>query len=181
MIAAALLLGLQPLTGSWHVLSGEERKTYDAMKSKFGSNMYRYNRNRKNKVMSLNLCEIKGFVKGDWNRRIARGHACGILWFGTYLTKNCQVLCILLGKSKSSINGSLKTLGYSITHDVHFSEIFPGIASLSTQEQRKWAIYKLPVTENAPMAMNISGITQDPGTVHSTTTSKENAANTNGI
>ena len=93
-------------------LSSDDKLKYDEMKNILGSPDHRYNRNKRIVTFNEMLDTIKEYcVKediDDWKRFLV----CGICWMNNEIAINTRQLRILLGKSKSSINGAFAKMGY---------------------------------------------------------------------
>jgi hypothetical protein len=58
------------------------------------------------------LTLIKAYVVRGTSADLNRALVCGILWLPRYLAVNIHELQLLTSKCKSSLNGSLHTMGY---------------------------------------------------------------------
>ncbi|MDR1366900.1 MAG: hypothetical protein LBJ13_03290 [Puniceicoccales bacterium] len=96
----------------------------------FDTKQYKFNCHRKLNVLSEIFHKVRAFIKGDLERELIHGIACGILFPEQdsnqhVIIKNIARLKLLLNRSKSSINGSLLQLGYETISHMHltFSQI----------------------------------------------------------
>ena len=94
-----------------------------------------------NSAFQDSLIKIHAFCvrndEDDWKRSVV----CGICWFRNSILLSVQQLQKLLGKSKSSINGSLHKLGYmSCGPRVTTSDVVSEIPFFNTciEELRRW-------------------------------------------
>ena len=93
-------------------LSPDDRKAYEELRSILAAPDHRYNRNKRIVTFQDMLEQIKEFCTrndaDDWKRYLV----CGICWVDNDIAINTRQLRILLGKSKSTINGALAKMGY---------------------------------------------------------------------
>lgn len=127
-------------------LSPSDQLQYRALQRKLASQINRYNRNKRIETFQENLNEIKKFCvrndENDWKRYIA----CGICWIKDGICINTRQLRILLGKSKSAINGTLQKMGYDTIapkgNDAEpLIEVIPYLKN-NFSEKRQWSIRK---------------------------------------
>lgn len=128
-------------------LSPSDKFQYDEMRQRFSSCDNKYNRNRRLETFQENLDEIKKFcLRGNEDDR-KRLIACGVCWIKDGIATNIRQLKYLLGKSKSTINGSLQKMGYDTIPPKGLDAI-PLIEALpylenNFNELRQWTIRRL--------------------------------------
>lgn len=131
-------------TGRFKYLSSEDFENYLKLKEKFQEEVTNAKRGEKVDVFSRRLDLIRNYVqKGnddDWKRSFA----CGIFFFENNIAISIKQLMLLLGKCKSSINGSLHQLGYiarptSKETDENLVNNIP-IFQKDRSELKKWTI-----------------------------------------
>jgi hypothetical protein len=87
---------------------------------------------------------VKTYIEGDGQNQWKRAIVCGVMFLNSALAINIQQLRILMGKCKSSINGSLQQIGYiskPSTHelDQEMTNMIP-LLSDDHSEMKKWTI-----------------------------------------
>ena len=125
-------------------LSLEDQKKFEEIKNTLGAPDHRYNRNKRLVTFQEMLESIKDFCERndseDWKRYIV----CGICWFGNEIAINTRQLRILLGKSKSSINGAFAKMGYETlpSKGIDQSQLMDKIPFLKSNfaEYRQWTV-----------------------------------------
>lgn len=94
------------------MLSDKDKAAYMEIQADLAAPSHRYNRHKRIATFTEMLDTIKSFcIQGnddDWKRSLV----CGIAWLGNDIAINTRQLRVLLGKSKSSINGALAKMGY---------------------------------------------------------------------
>jgi hypothetical protein len=126
-------------------LSDTDRFLYVCLKSKVSSNAAKSPRNFRLNTFSENLETIRRFVCRNDKDDSLRGMVCGIHWLRDGLAINIHRLRQLVPKCKSSINGSLQKLGFTV--NLSRSECAHAMTSLfpllkENAELRKWTIRK---------------------------------------
>jgi hypothetical protein len=159
---------------SWELLSEADKAAYLKLKQDFNEAGLRHNRNTRLEQFDGILEAIRQFAErrdgDDWRRFLV----CGVCWIENGIAINTRQLRILLGKCKSSINGSLQKMGYTTnaSHSQSWKILFRCIPLLKDRfsELRQWTIrYKtgfngpvrfipIPVT----IATVIPGVQQPP-------------------
>lgn len=142
------------LPNHFSILTPEDQQGYFDLKD----NLRDSNRNNKKKNGIDTFADLLQMIKkyafqsstDVWKRFLV----CGIAWTqNDYVAINTHQLHLLLGKCKSSINGSLHRLGYSALgfRGESSSELVDTIPFLKTsfQELRQWTIRKIGGNENS--------------------------------
>ena len=126
------------------LLNDADKKRLLAIRDTLSSCATRNCRNKRAETFSDTLIILHRFCmrnsKSDWKRALA----CGVFWHGQYLCINMVQLHTLLGKCKSSINGSLHSLQLEIVSNrAHCVQIItsalPYLRS-RPEEIRKWSV-----------------------------------------
>jgi hypothetical protein len=122
-----------------------DRFLYVCLKSTVSSNAAKSPRNLRLNTFSENLEAIKTFVCRNDKDDSLRGMICGIYWLPDGLAINIHRLRQLVPKCKSSINGSLQKLGFTV--NLGRSECAQAVTALfpllkENAELRKWTIRK---------------------------------------
>lgn len=136
------------LPRSFNLLRDEDKVEYISMKNRFRDEINMSRHGERLDVFISRLKSVRNFVNKDlvpsnrWKRMVV----CGIMFLDNYdaLAINIQQLKILLGKCKSSINGSLQQLGYIAkpsTHEIN-QEIAQQVPLFKDDylELKKWTI-----------------------------------------
>ena len=129
----------------WERLNQQDLQNYLEIRQFFYKETKKSAKGERLDVFAVNIKRIKQYidngVKEDkWKRNIV----CGIVFLQNSLAINIQQLRTLLGKCKSSINGSLQQLGYAalpqgMQNDKELLETIPFLAS-ERGEAKKWTI-----------------------------------------
>jgi hypothetical protein len=105
-----LSLRVQPVY--WYQLSSSDQLAYQDLQNEFYQDARKSRKGERLECFMNRIKCIKRFVQqhddSDWKRSLV----CGIFFFPESIVINIQQLRILMGKCKSSINGSLQQLGY---------------------------------------------------------------------
>jgi hypothetical protein len=129
-------------------LSISDKYLYTCLRSSIFSNAAKSPRNSRVNTFGDILDTIKTFVcRNDKEDRI-RGMFCGVFWLRDGIAINVHHLRHLVPKCKSSINGSLQKLGFTMNVGrsqcaQEISKLFP-ILKDNAAELRKWTIRKKP-------------------------------------
>jgi hypothetical protein len=96
----------------YELLLDADKETYDRLRQSLAAPSIKSQPNRSVATFSSIIDCIRAFVlRGDDNDK-ARSLACGICFLDDAIAVNISQLGILTVKSKSSINGILKSMGY---------------------------------------------------------------------
>jgi hypothetical protein len=125
-------------------LSETDRRKYACLKASLMSTGDGSERNRRVAAFTEMLDAIKNFaLQGDKHDSL-RCIVCGICWLSEGLAVNTHELRQLIPKCKSSINGSLQRLGYTInlnrTESSQAMAAFCPYLKDNTAELRKWTV-----------------------------------------
>jgi len=127
-------------------LSDTDMFLYVCLKSSVASSSAKCPRNLRLNTFSEALDAIKSFVCRSDKDDPIRGMVCGIYWLPDGLAVNIHRLRQLVPKCKSSINGSLQKLGFTV--NLGRSDCAQAVTSLfpflkdNNPELRKWTIRK---------------------------------------
>jgi hypothetical protein len=132
-------------------LSETDKFLYVCLKSSVASNAAKSPRNLRLDTFSDMLEAIKTFVCRNNKDDALRGMVCGIFWLPDGLAVNIHRLRQVVPKCKSSINGSLQKIGFTVNLGRSecaqtISGIFP-VLKENTAELRKWTIRKRDETQ----------------------------------
>lgn len=98
----------------WHLLSKDDQQAYIFMHTEFQRDLAKSKKGERLDIFIDRVRRIHSFVeRGDgdeWKRSLV----CGVFFMRNALAVNIQQLRLLMNKCKSSINGSLLQLGYSV-------------------------------------------------------------------
>jgi len=125
--------------------------SYRKLQRSLSTFSYRSPRNQKESDFDSGFLEIKRFAlrgdSNDWKRCLV----CGVCWLESGIAINIKQLQCLIRKCKSSINTTMRKLGYSLSAsrgDVN-DELVAYLPSIqgNTAELRKWSVRKPPVSK----------------------------------
>ena len=104
---------VQQIPFHWQLLNGSDIEEYFRIRSSLQTESGKSRKGERRETFINALHIIRNFIeKGDSNDW-KRGVVCGIVFLEKTIAINIQQLRLLLGKCKSSINGSLQQLGFS--------------------------------------------------------------------
>ena len=139
----------------WEIQTESDRIQYRGLQAKFHEMVGKSRKGERLDLFTDRFAKIKAFVQrgddNDWRRSLL----CGVFFLNGAMAINIQQLRKLLGKCKSSINGSLQRLGYIVQTQSHEVEkemlsMIPAPAR-DISELKKWTIRKYtPPTQEAP-------------------------------
>jgi hypothetical protein len=138
----------QPLPRHFALLSPSNQLQYKELAIRLQSRSNRYNRNQRLAKFRDSMKAIRAFCvrsdESDWIRSVV----CGVYWASDHLCLNPSQACLLLGKSKSSINSALAELGCQ-TISAKESEIMALLPFLDrdSTEWRQWSVRQSLVLE----------------------------------
>jgi hypothetical protein len=127
----------------FELLSAEDQSAYLELRAELSSPDNRYNRNKRIDTFIEMLEQIKKFCKrgdnDDWKRYLV----CGICWINEDIAINTRQLRILLGKSKSTINGVFSKMNYETlpvkNHETGLQDRIPFLRG-NFSESRQWTV-----------------------------------------
>ena len=130
----------------FNFLSLEDQKSYDKLRNVLAAPDHRYNRNKRIDTFTDMLEQIKAFCirndAEDWKRYLV----CGICWINNDIAINTRQLRVLLGKSKSTINGAFSKMGYETlpyrNNDNGLLDLIPFLRG-NFNESRQWTVRRL--------------------------------------
>ncbi|OHS97519.1 hypothetical protein TRFO_36278 [Tritrichomonas foetus] len=128
----------------WELLSEDDKQGYISIKSLFNDDLSKSKRGERFEIFVTRLKTIRDYINRNPNDQWKRSLVCGMVFLTSALGINIQQLRLLMGKCKSSINGSLQQLGYTAkpsTHEID-QELGIKIPCLKNDhyELKKWTI-----------------------------------------
>jgi hypothetical protein len=155
-------LSFDQLPSHWAVLAPEDQREYLALRAQFHEAISKSRRGERIDVFVQRLKSIRAFITKDADSQWRRSLVCGIIFLSNSLAINIQQLRNLLGKCKSSINGSLQQLSYiskppSNEIEEELTQAIP-VMKDDHAELKKWTIRYGPFPDGA---QNVPVI-QDP-------------------
>ena len=138
----------------WWLLTEPDRAAYTLMRTYLMNDSESNQRNKRISSFMRGLEMIKNFcIRGDPNDAV-RCIVCGIIWLNEGIASNTQQLSFLMGKCKSSINGSFQILGYKeTTPRKNASDMISAAVPLLNGhrgELRKWTVRVLETATEEP-------------------------------
>lgn len=139
-----LLMPSGPIPNHWFLLSDGDRGAYLKLRSRFYDEISKSKRGERIDIFIDRLNLVRAYLDRDESDKWKRCIVCGICFLESALAINIQQLRMLLGKCKSSINGSLQQLGYTAKPstneiDLELQQIVP-IFKDDHAEFKKWTI-----------------------------------------
>jgi hypothetical protein len=143
----------------FQLLSDADKAGYIGLKTIVSSNGTRYNRNQRIVTFAKNMDDIRYYCEVTPDQSSLRCLACGVCWLGSdVIAVNTHQLRLLIGKSKSSINGVLAKMGYTtpIQKDADDATIMDRLPLLTTShhQMRRWTIRRKAHPPPAPASMD---------------------------
>lgn len=106
-------LPLDPLPNYWTILDEDDQQEYLRLRSKFHCSIEKAQRKDRIDIFVRRLKAIRHYIEDrDKSTIWKRVMVSGVMFLSSALAINIQQLRILMGRCKSSINGSLQQLGY---------------------------------------------------------------------
>jgi len=136
----------------WWMINNADKYQYTCLRLAIASNGSKNQRNKRIETFSEAMDAIKAFaIRGDSDDKL-RCLVCGIGWLPEGIAINTHQLRNLVSKCKSSINGSLQKMGFTVnlgrTEAANaVTACFPFLKD-NTAELRKWSVRRYP-TESA--------------------------------
>ena len=132
------------LPNHWELLSKSDLDKYIKLRDHFYEDLRKSRKGERLETFVDKLREIQGYIENGDGDQWKRSVVCGIVFLSNSLAINIQQLRILLGKCKSSINGSLQQLGYTSLPqgaplDKELTSKIP-IFKSEKSEAKKWTI-----------------------------------------
>ena len=141
----------------WGLQTQCDRAEYMVLRAKFHEDVGKSRKGERLDAFTHRLSKIRQFVQrndeNDWRRCLL----CGVFFLKDALAINIQQLKLLLGKCKSSINGSLQQLGYvaqTQTHGIE-KELISRIPlnARDMNELKKWTVRRSKEAQPEPTFM----------------------------
>jgi hypothetical protein len=125
-------------------LSDSDKYGYACLRAAISANCGKSQRNRRVTSFTETLEAIRGFVAREDKDDPIRSMLCGVCWLPEGIAVNTHQLRRLVAKCKSSINGSLQKIGYTVSlgraeSAQAMTAYFPLLKDNST-ELRKWTV-----------------------------------------
>jgi len=132
----------------YNYLSENDKMGYNSLRLMLATPDRRNRRNKSVQSFAEIIYTIKSYIirndGHDWTRALV----CGVVWLTYMVVVNTRQLRILLGRCKSSINGSFQSLGYiPIVPDINANSQFINSFSIfkdNSAELRQWTFRSLP-------------------------------------
>ena len=130
------------------MMSDADKYQYNCLRYSIATTASKNQRNKRISTFNEAMDAIKMFaIRGDANDKL-RSLVCGICWLNEGIAINTHQLKTLLGKCKSSINGSLQKIGFSSNLSRAettnaMTRFFPFLNENSS-ELRKWSVRNYP-------------------------------------
>lgn len=82
------------------------------------------------------------FIDRDMNTRAFKSMLIGIAFIGPYMCTNTKIFATILGRSKSSINNSLKDIGYTAIKNERVRQKILDITlpNITAQQAKQWSV-----------------------------------------
>ena len=144
--------GKEPL--HWDLLDENDKKEYKTLQRDLSSTTCRNIRNQRldqfKDILELIKIYINRYDENDWKRSLV----CGICWLNDGIAINTMQFSGLLGKCKSSINGSLQMLGYkpfpcSSSQNKELLDKIPYLKQ-NPSDIKQWTLRKKYTMKNEP-------------------------------
>lgn len=128
----------------FYFLNETDKLHYLELRNSLDSSLNRSARNQKTTDFDKALQQIRDFCYQNDSNDAKRCLVCGICWFGHDMAINIKQFSLLFQKSKSSINTTLRKMGF-ITIAARgdtYADLIKFIPELSghTSELRKWSV-----------------------------------------
>ena len=143
--SSPLLIDNHELPPHWQLLPSQDLQDYLLLKRQFFEK-YGVKSKKGKRLDGCNdmLSEIRRYIEKSENNKWKRSIVCGVIFLQNSLAINIQQLRILIGKCKSSINGSLKKCGFDncIKKAEGCNKLIEAIPFLrdNPSERRKWTL-----------------------------------------
>ena len=151
----------------WWTLSEQDKYQYQCLQLALSVGVNKNQRNQRLSSFKKCIDAVKSFaIRGDCNDAV-RCYVCGIIWINDAIAVNTHYLKHLIGKCKSSINGSLQKMGYNNNMSRSESantilQMFPSLKE-SGDEIRKWSVRRFgppskPVVQKSPKTVELQQV-----------------------
>jgi hypothetical protein len=134
------------IPGFFNLLSDADKSGYTALRQVVSSDAVRYNRHQRIRTFLKIMDNIRGYCESRVDDSWVRYLVCGICWMGSgEFAVNTHQLRLLIGKSKSTINGVLAKMGYR-THALDDNALIEKIPMLANcpRQLRQWTTRRKP-------------------------------------
>lgn len=113
MIPGIVMPNIESPPAHWQLLNQRDLEEYIIMRKAFNEEVGKSRKGERLESFMCRLTRIRKYIErgdvNDWKRSLV----CGIVFLQNSIAINIQQLKNLIGKCKSSINGSLQQLGYT--------------------------------------------------------------------
>jgi hypothetical protein len=145
---AGQLAMTSPVPAYWDLLDDDDRAGYHRLQEEFLDGNFRHTRNARLEQFDAILERIRQYAeRGDGNDA-RRFLVCGVCWLENAIAVNTRQLRLLVTKCKSSINGSLQKMGYTVqvSHSESWKVLFSRLPGLQGHfaELRQWSVRSRP-------------------------------------
>jgi hypothetical protein len=96
----------------WELLTRNDLDSYVQLRKDFYDEMNKSKKGERLEAFVRRLMKVRSFIERGDNDDWKRGLVCGIIFLENSLAIHIQQFRLLLGKCKSSINGSLQAIGF---------------------------------------------------------------------
>jgi hypothetical protein len=130
----------------FQLLSDGGKSGYTALRQVVSSDNVRHNRHQRIRTFLKVMDNIRGYCESHVDESWLRYLVCGICWMSTGdIAVNTHQLRLLIGKSKSTINGVLAKMGYT-TSDLGGNALIEKIPMLAScpRQLRQWTTRRKP-------------------------------------
>jgi hypothetical protein len=117
----SLTVSAQQEPSYWHLLSSDDSQAYLKLCDHFQSTTGKSAKGERLDAFSYRLGKIREFIERNDQSKWQRSLVCGVFFLREGMALNIRQLRLLLGKCKSSINGSLQQMGYTAKPQLHSS------------------------------------------------------------
>jgi hypothetical protein len=134
------------IPGFFNLLSDADKSEYMALRKVVSSDEVRYNRHQRIRTFLKVMDDIRRYCESHVDESWLRYLVCGICWMSSGdIAVNTHQLRLLIGKSKSTINGVFAKMGY-VTPDLDAKALIEKIPMLTScpRQLRQWTTRRKP-------------------------------------
>jgi hypothetical protein len=140
----------------WHLLSSDDAQAYLQLSTIFHASLTKTHNGQRLDTFNERLKKIRTFIEREGGESWRRSLVCGVFFLPDGFMLHIRQLQILMGKSRSSINGSFQQMGYSPRSQFHRFDnaYFPGVPHQHMIGQLKnWTMRKKIESEQLTISM----------------------------